>query len=285
MKTRPDKPARRLLKSRYRLILLNDNTMHRVLSTRMTKWRLAAWTVAGIVLLGFIGIFLIVSTPLKSFLPGYLYTYERDDVMNATIKLDSLGNQVATQNAFIDNLMAILNDQVDTVLPQLEEAPRPNISIDSIITASELERDYVKQYDNNQRFNLSVLSPLAAQGIIFVNPLQGAEARFPEEGEDARRITFDMPRLQPVSAAYRGTVLDVYNTLDGAFTVIVQHPNDFISRYSGLTQTMVKRGETVQPGARLGLIEREKAETYGITPTFELWYKGSAVNPREYVPF
>lgn len=259
--------------------------MHHMVNLRLTKWRIAAWLAVGVVVLGFIGILIIVYTPLKALLPGYLYTYEREDVMSTTLRIDSISSEVATQNAFMDNLLDILNNRVDTMLPQLEETPPPTISIDSIITASEIERDYVKHYENNQRFNLSVLTPLAAQGLIFVNPLQGAEARFPEEGEDSRRVKFDMPRLQPVQAAYRGTVLDVYNTLDGGFTVIVQHPNDFISRYSGLTQAMVKRGETVQPGSRLGLIERDKAESLNLAPTFELWYKGTAVNPREYIPF
>ena len=259
--------------------------MHRIVNKRATLTRFIVYFLILSCIAGFIGIIIIVNTPLRAFLPGYLYSYERDDMMNTAQRLDSMSNEVSVRNAYIDNILAILNNEVDTVIPEVNDSTIRIIPIDSIINTSELERDYVKQYEAAQRFNVSVLTPLAAQGFTFVNPMQGAEARFPEEGEDARRITFDMPRLQPVSSIYRGTVLDVYNTMDGGFTVIIQHPNDFISRYSGLTEVMARRGDTVVPGTRIGLVERDKAQQLGLTPSFELWYKGAAVNAREYIPF
>lgn len=267
------------------MVLIDENRMHRIFNRRTTVTRFIITMLILVLFAGFAGVFIIVNTPLRRVLPGYLYSNERMDVINNTQRLDSLSGEVSLRNKYVDNILAILNNDVDTVIPEVTDTLSRIIPIDSIITTSELERDYVTQYEYNQRFNLSVLSPLAATGFTFVNPMQGAEARFPEEGEDARRMTFDMPRIQPVSSIYRGTVLDVYNTLDHGFTVIVQHPNDFISRYSGLTEVMTKRGEAVLPGSRLGLIERDKAEKSGLMPTFELWYKGAAVNPREYIPF
>lgn len=284
-KNRLDKRISKLLTRRVRIVLIDENRLHRLFNRRMTLWRFIVAFAVGVCVAGFIGILVIVGTPLRSFLPGYLYSYERDGMMTTAQRLDSLSSEVSTRNMYVDNLISILNNDIDTVIPLVVDSVPRLIPIDSIITTSEIERDYVKQYEANQRFNISVLTPLAAQGITFVNPMQGAEARFPEEGEDARKITFDMLRLQPVSAVYRGTVLDVYNTLDAGFTVIVQHPNDFISRYSGLTEVMVKRGENVMPGSRLGLIERDKAQQNNINSTFELWNKGAAVNPREYIPF
>lgn len=284
-KNRLDKKISKLLTRRVRIVLIDENRLHRLFNRRMTLWRFIVAFAVGVCVTGFIGILVIVGTPLRSFLPGYLYSYERDGMMTTAQRLDSLSSEVSTRNMYVDNLISILNNDIDTVIPLVVDSVPRLIPIDSIITTSEIERDYVKQYEANQRFNISVLTPLAAQGITFVNPMQGAEARFPEEGEDARKITFDMLRLQPVSAVYRGTVLDVYNTLDAGFTVIVQHPNDFISRYSGLTEVMVKRGENVMPGSRLGLIERDKAQQNNINSTFELWNKGAAVNPREYIPF
>lgn len=284
-KNRLDKRISKLLTRRVRIVIIDENRLHRLFNRRMTLWRFIVAFAVGVCVVGFIGILVIVGTPLRSFLPGYLYSYERDGMMTTAQRLDSLSSEVSTRNMYVDNIISILNNDIDTVIPLVVDSVPRLIPIDSIITTSEIERDYVKQYEANQRFNISVLTPLAAQGITFVNPMQGAEARFPEEGEDARKITFDMLRLQPVSAVYRGTVLDVYNTLDAGFTVIVQHPNDFISRYSGLTEVMVKRGENVMPGSRLGLIERDKAQQNNINSTFELWNKGAAVNPREYIPF
>lgn len=280
-----DNNIKKLLRRRYRFILLDENRMNRIVNKRTSGLRFLVAFAIFVIIAGFIGVVLIVNTPLKAMLPGYLYSYERDDMITTTQRIDSLSSEISMRNSYVDNLINILTNNVDTIIPQVNDSVLRIIPVDSIIATSELERDFVKQYENEQKFNLSVLSPLAAQGITFINPLQGAEARFPEEGEDARRVTFDIPRLQPVSAIYRGTVLDIYNTLDDGFTVIIQHPNEFISRYSGLTELMVKRGETVVPGTRIGLIERERAMKLGLQPTFELWFKGAAVNPREYIPF
>lgn len=279
-----DKETRQRLKRRVRLSIVDETRMERIADVGMSRWKFVIGIIVGIVVLGLVGVILIVTTPLKAILPGYLYSYERDDVMSATMKIDSISEEVAMRNAYVDNILAILQNDIDTEVPQIGDSTVVAIPIDSIITASELERDFVKQYEASQKYNVSVLTPLAAQGIAFVNPMQGARVREPAEGDDGRRLTFDLPKLQPVSSIYRGTVLDVYNTLDGAFTVIVQHPNDFISRYSGLTDVAVKRGQTVAPAMRLGIIDRDTAERYGLQPTFELWYNGTPVNPRDYLP-
>lgn len=279
-----DKETRQRLKRRVRFSIVDETRMERLASVRMGWWRFIAFLAAAIVVLGFIGVMLIVTTPLKAILPGYLYSYERDDVMTAAIKMDSLNEEVAVRNAYVDNLMAILQNDVDTVSPVVGDSVPAIIPIDSIITASEIERDFVQQYEAGQKYNISVLTPLTAQGMTFINPLQGAQVKEPRDGDDERHLTFELPSLQPVSAVYRGTVLDVYNTLEGGFTVIVQHPNDFISRYSGLSDVAVKRGQTVAPGQRLGIIERAKADRWGFQPAFELWFNGTPVAPRDYLP-
>lgn len=279
-----DKSTRRLLRKRVRLAVIDENRMKRIVNLRVSWWRFITFLIVCLVVLGFFGVLLVVNTRLKAILPGYLYSYERDEMLANTRKIDSLSNEVGTRQQYMDNIIAILNGDVDTTLEQLPPSAEV-IPIDSIITASEIEREFMQQYERDQKFNLSVLSPIAAQGITFVNPLTGAEARQPEDGEDERHVTFDMPRLQPVSATYRGTVVDVYNTMDAGYTVLIMHPNDFISRYGGLTEVMVRRGQTVSPGQRIGLIERDKAEKLGSMPSFELWYKETAVNPRNYIPF
>lgn len=238
------------------------------------------------ILLGALGVLLVIQTPLRSLLPGYLNNNQRDEYISTVAHIDSLSNEIDIRNIYLDNINAILHDQIDTVLPSIPTDSIPAIiPIDSLILPSENEREFVRRYQQNEKFNIAVLSPIAAHGFTFINPLQGAEARFPEEGEDERRVTFDLPRTQPVSSIYRGTVLDLYNTIENGYTIIVQHPNDFLSRYSGLTEVFVQRGQQLNPGMRIGLIERDKTEKFANPPSLELWYNGTAVNPRNYIPF
>ena len=86
------------------------------------------------------------------------------------------------------------------------------------------------------------------------------------------------PKGSPLSAIYRGTVISVNTSADGTSSVTVQHPNDFVSIYSGLDHIFVDRGQRVEPGQRLGHIGTMPAN-------FELWHKGSPLDPGDYINF
>lgn len=277
-----DKGLRKRLTYRYRIELVNETRLQRIVSIRATKRRMACYIAAGLTVLGLIFAILLSLSPAKSILPGYA---DKEALTEATVRIDSLSREATARELYVRNIYALLNDEIADDPQEVPDSLPDIIPIDSIITASEIERDFLKQYEHEQRINAVILSPIAAQGILFVNPMPRAEAREPEDGEDARRVTFDLLRMQPVSSAYRGTVLDVYNTLGQGFTVLVLHPNGFLSRYSGLTDVFVGRGEDVKAGQSIGQIDRERAEKSGGRPSFELWHNNSAINPREYIPF
>jgi murein DD-endopeptidase MepM/ murein hydrolase activator NlpD len=99
------------------------------------------------------------------------------------------------------------------------------------------------------------------------------------EGEQAVNIA--VKKLTPISAIYRGTVINIYRNSDDLYTIIVQHPNDFISVYDGLTTVFVKKGYKVQSGERLA----HAGERGDATFRFELWHNGAELNPTEYMTF
>ena len=149
---------------------------------------------------------------------------------------------------------------------------------DSLLAPSEAERQFVQLYEASDRFNLSVLTPIVAEGMAFYSPAPEALVEA-VSNDNATSVSFTQADLLPVSATYRGTVVSVYNNAEGLKTVIVQHPNDFISLYSGLSECFTK------PGARLLAGERIGHSGKGNTFTFELWHSGSATDPSDYVGF
>lgn len=284
-KNKLDKELRQKLRKNYRLEFVDETRMQRLFHVRGNAWNIVGYVLGTCLVVGLIVAFIIALTPAKVILPGYADAVRSTMVLEASQRLDSIARETAAREQYARNLLAILNDDIVNEPQEIPDSLPEFIPIDSIITASEIEREFLRQYEHDQRINAAILSPIAAQGIMFVNPLPRAEAREPENGEDPRRVTFDMLANQPVSTVYRGTVLDVYNTLDHGFSVIVLHPNEFISRYSGLTEVFVSRGEELKPGQNIGQIDRDRAERFGAKPSFELWYKNSAINPRDYIPF
>ena len=144
--------------------------------------------------------------------------------------------------------------------------------------ATEAERQFVRSYEEEERFNLSVLSPIAAEGMIFTSPVTSSTSIEPMPSQSPG-VRIKGGSNLPVAAVYRGSVIAVNPQPDGTTSVILQHPNDFISIYSGLDDVFVGKGKKVAAGQRIG-------HSQGKTPVvFELWHNGTALNPEDYISF
>lgn len=257
--------------ARYRLDLIRENTFNRVWSVRLTRVRL--WLVAAAAIFG-IGAALWVIfayTPLRTLVPGTLKGDVRAAYIETALRLDSL-EQVANANeAYLSALIALMKGEVDTIAPVSEPtAPLP----DSLLLSGPAERAFVARYNEENRFNLSVLAPLAAEGMVFAAPFPAtAETSETPEGS----ITATSTTTLPISAVYRGTISAISYTPDGRMMLTLQHPNDFISIVSGLTDVFVPKGSKVSAGQRIG---HAKANT---PVTFELWHNGALLNSANYV--
>ncbi len=264
---------------RYRLDFIAENTFNRVWTIRFSRARLivvSTMSVAAVAALMFVIIFF---TPVRKLLPGRLEGDLRSRYVDMAMRLDSLELRSIANDRYMTNLRNILSGETDSAA--VTDAVRKEISktkADSLLAPSEAERQFVQLYEASDRFNLSVLTPIVAEGMAFYSPAPEALVEA-VSNDNATSVSFTQADLLPVSATYRGTVVSVYNNAEGLKTVIVQHPNDFISLYSGLSECFTK------PGARLLAGERIGHSGKGNTFTFELWHSGSATDPSDYVGF
>jgi len=82
-----------------------------------------------------------------------------------------------------------------------------------------------------------------------------------------------------------GTVLFVGYTSDYGYVIQIQHNNDYISVYKYNTESLTKQGNKVKAGEVIGMIGKSRA-TEGLPHLyFELWHKGVALNPEQYIVF
>lgn len=249
----------------------------RIWSIRMTRLRVVLATIA--VVAAFVALIwaIIAFTPMRQLLPGALKGDLRAKYLETALRLDSLEQAARINNAYLDNIVAIMSDDIpeDSVRAIAVEQI---YSADSLLAATEAERLFVSRYEEEERFNLSVLAPIAAEGLIFTSPVaSGCEVA--PTGDVAKSIALSVAKNLPVSAIYRGTVVDVYCRNDGLFNVIVQHPNDFVSVYNGIGEAFANKGKKVDGGQALG-----QTPATGII-YFELWHNGSPLDSRDYIAF
>lgn len=242
----------------------------------MTRTRV--WLVSCTVIAAFVALIWVIMayTPLRQLLPGTLRGDLRGQYMETALRIDSLEQRMRINDAYLTNIAAIMNDDLpsDSVMQAAADAIALS---DSLLAATEAERRFVQNYRNEERFNLSVLAPLAAEGMIFTTPI-GASATV-SAATDGVGVDIATGRALPVTAVYRGTVIAISHTADTGYTIVVQHPNDFISVYSGLSDTFVARGQKVEAAQGLG-----QTSARGVV-AFELWHNGTTLDPREYIAF
>ena len=180
---------------------------------------------------------------MRQLLPLDLGDDLRKQYLETALRLDSLEYKSRINDAYITNIVSVMNDNLPSD-SAIILATEKILASDSLLMATEAERQFVRSYEEEERFNLSVLSPIAAEGMFFTSP-----------------------------------VIAVNPQPDGTTSVILQHPNDFISIYSGLDDVFVGKGKKVAAGQRIG-------HSQGKTPVvFELWHNGTALNPEDYISF
>lgn len=235
--------------------IVNENSLARVWTVRLTGLRAVAAGVALVAAVASLIVMIFMFTPAGYLLPGSLRPAERGDYADLAFRVDSLSRLAAMQEAYTSNIRAIFSDSTAPAQPgAMLSEPLP---ADSLLEASEAERRFVQRFEQEERFNLSVLSPIAAEGMIFEAPAAPAG-------------------VGPVAAVYRGTVISCFTGADGMSTVTVQHPNDFISVYGNLRDVYVAPGQKVSAAQRVG-------QTAAGPLLFELWHSGSQLDAAEYI--
>lgn len=202
--------------------------------------------------------------------------------LKASESLDSLMARVEVTDYYLQNVKAIINGKK----PQdsLYAVPKLEIEInDSLLATSEAERDFIRHYEEQQKYNLSVLSDIVSEAMNFTPPVRNAEVI---KGDSPTRPHFHLNTVdEGIDAIYRGTVIDSYYTTGDGYVVIISHPNDFVSRYSGMAETFVRPGDKVSAGSRIGRALRSGNSALNSGFSFELWQNGVSLNPLDFINF
>lgn len=231
-------------RKRYRLVFVNDNTLNTVWTLRLTRakvWGLSALCVAAIAALV---VCLVVWSPVSYLLPGYMRPEQRRSAVDNTLRVDSLLAAAEVQNAYLVNIVSLLGEP-DSIVALPPEAPAE--LADTLMAATANERAFVESWLERERGNLSVLSPIVAEGMLFRSPVVGAALA---DGSDSELL---VSAGAPVLAIQDGIVVDVHtDAATGRRSVAVQHSNDFLSIIGGLSDTSVTPGRRVSSGQLLG---------------------------------
>ena len=140
------------IKFKYRLTITNENTLEDIITLRVSKLNGLSVLLSVLFVLFLIASLIVAFTPLRNYLPGYMNSEIRAQVVENALRVDSLQQLVNRQNLYIMNIQDIFQGKIkaDTIhsidsLTHLRE--------DSLMERTQREAEFRKQYEETEKYN------------------------------------------------------------------------------------------------------------------------------------
>lgn len=275
----------RNFKFKYKLTIVNENTLEEVVGIHVSKLNGLSVLITVLTVLFLIAASIIAFTPLRNYLPGYMNSEVRKQIVSNALRVDSLQLLLERQNLYIMNIQDIFSGkvQIDSVrtLDSLTVARK-----DTLMERTRREEEFRRQYEESEKYNLStIISQPDVSKMILYRPVRGmVSAHFEPEKKHFGTDIAANPN-ESILAAMDGTVVLSTYTAETGYVIMLQHNQDFISVCKHCGSLLKKQGEHVRGGEAIALVGNSGTLSTGPHLHFELWYKGSPVNPEKYIVF
>ncbi len=287
----PERKKRKLLerlRDRYRLVVMNDDTFEEKVSLKLSP--LSLFMLFGSVTIVFITIIisLVAFTPLREYIPGYTDVNMRKELVDLTLKADSMEQSMEASAMFIDNINNIFSGKVssDSNMTRPDTTKKyQNIQIKRSKEDSLLR----KQIESQDKYSLNMKEDAARKNSIssffFFSPIRGLVTSSFNAASEHYGVDVTAPENEAIKATLDGTVVLASWTLETGYVIQVQHSNNLVSVYKHNSALLKKAGEFIKAGEPIAIIGSSGEQSTGPHLHFELWYNGSAVDPQDYIVF
>ncbi|HKK40451.1 MAG TPA: M23 family metallopeptidase [Cryomorphaceae bacterium] len=280
----------RKLKSKYRLVVMNDATFDESFSAYLTPLNVIAGVAFLFISIAAVVLSTVILTPLKEYIPGYSDTQTRTRALNATIKVDSLERAQTVYSTYFENIQRILNGDIETDTAKMalggdaEEYENLDFSVspqDSVLR---------QEIESEERYALSTQSQsvsesLGLPGTLLFPPIIGTITSDFDLKVGHYGIDVAAKEGETVKAILDGTVVMSSFTSDGGNVIQIQHANNLVSVYKHNSVLLKRVGDRVEAGDSIAIIGNSGELTDGPHLHFELWYNGTPLNPRDFIAF
>lgn len=272
------------LKSKYRLVILNDDTFEEKLSVKLSRINVFVLVGGSAILLSVGMIFLIAFTPLREYIPGYSSNDVRRNALRLDMRADSLERELALHNQQLKTIQKIINgESIDSAYSEAEDSGIVKPESEAL-NASDMENSLREFVETEDRFNIPINQSTLSH-FSFFTPLKGViTGRFnPKENHLAVDVVAE--KNAPVKACLGGSVLLAQWTSETGYVMVIQHNQNLISVYKHNSALLKVQGDIVRTGEVVALIGNSGEQSTGPHLHFELWHMGNAVNPENFIAF
>jgi murein DD-endopeptidase MepM/ murein hydrolase activator NlpD len=275
-------------RDKYKFAVFNDTTFEEIWRVRLTQYN--AFLLIAFLVLFIVGatVSLIAFTNLREFIPGYPNVIMRRNILVSAIRLDSLERELALRDKYFDNLKAIISGkQPGEILPRRDTTK----SYKSINFVNSPEDQALRtKVEKDEQFNLTlgprITESTSLASLHFFPPVKGIISGKYDQRTKHFGTDIVTKQKSPVSAALDGTVIFTGWTMETGYVIELQHMNNLVSVYKHNSTLLKEVGESVRAGEPISIVG-DSGELYTTGPHlhFEIWYKGSPLDPEKHILF
>jgi murein DD-endopeptidase MepM/ murein hydrolase activator NlpD len=269
---------------KYRFVIMKDSSFEEKLSVKLTRINVIAFLATLVFLCFFSTMLLIAYTPLSEYVPGKSSTEVQKSLIELNIKSDSLEAILVSRSVYLENINKIINGEELVTPENYAEITNTQIPIsfekskeDSLFRVKVEAEDKSSIYKKNKPNNNTTL--------MFFTPLTGLISDGYNNKTKHFGIDLVAKEKSRISSVLEGTVIISHWAYETGYVIGVQHKNDYLSFYKHNSVLLKSVGDYVNAGDHIAIIGNSGEFSSGPHLHFELWHKGTPVNPENYISF
>ena len=227
--------------------------------------------------------FIIIMTPIRNYLPGYLDVEVRKEIVQNALRADSLERMIEIQNLYLKNVTGIISGTIELdSIREIDSLAR--VDADFEIPRSPEEEEYVKNFEQEEKYNLTVLNtnPLPMDGLFFYKPVNGVISSHYQADIHHFGVDIAAASKESVLATLDGTVMYAGYDPNQGNVIQLQHKNGFVSVYKHNELLLKEPGEQVVAGEAIALVGNTGKLSTGPHLHFGITINGEWVNAMDY---
>lgn len=284
-KKKSSKITNKLL-NKYRLVILNENTFEEQVSFKLTRLNVfVLFMITGFSLI--VGtIFLIAFTPLREYIPGYSSTKLSNQANELSYKTDSILDAVTYNQKYYEAIKRVLKGEVSTESfnkDSVNKDIKAQMSTANLNPSSE-DLKLREEVAQKEKYSIPNSGDFDTE-FLFIPPVKGSVTSKFDYKTKHFAVDIAVDKDSPVKSASQGIVVFAEWSPKTGNVLILKHQSGLLSVYKHNSKLLKIQGDVVEAGEVIAIAGSTGELSTGPHLHFELWDKGVALNPLDYIDF
>lgn len=274
----------KFFKKQFRFVIVDSESLEEKKTVSLTRINFYAITLF-LCLCFFIASFIIiVYSPINQYLPGKSSDLVQNELINLSLKSDSLERALYVRSLYLNNMNAIINGD-SSVLTFSEDTSKINLEKDLVFSPSKEDSVLREKVEREDLGSIDQSLKKETTYFLFYPPFEGIISDSFNLLNHHYAVDLVAKKGTKIRSISGGTVIVSDWNPETGYVIGVQHTNNFISFYKHCSRLLKKTGDVVELGEHIAIIGNSGELSTGPHLHLELWQNGIPMDPENFIAF